>query len=115
MENLKKVVPEYFDGENLVSVINNIALSHNMRLFEVSIIKDTVRANDPNKASSPYQTKEISFVLKGDYKSFILSLQDIEKSMLLMDLKNISIKRDQKSSDQNSLDFEVKFNTYSIR
>lgn len=115
LENLKKVVPEYFDGENLVSVINNIALSHNMRLFEVSIIKDTVRANDPNKASSPYQTKEISFVLKGDYKSFILSLQDIEKSMLLMDLKNISIKRDQKSSDQNSLDFEVKFNTYSIR
>ncbi len=115
LENLKKVVPEFFDGESLVAIINSIASSHSMRLSEVSILKDNDRiASDPNKVDI-YKTKEISFVLKGDYKNFILSLQNMEKSMLIMDLKKISIKKDQRSLDQNILDFEVKFNTYSIR
>lgn len=116
LENIKKVVPEYFDGENLVSIINSIASSHGMQLFEVAIVKDTNgRSNPELEPQNPYQTKEVSFILKGDYKNFILSIQDLERSMLLMDLKKISIKKDQRSLNPNILDFEVKFNTYSIK
>lgn len=115
LENLKKVVPEFFDGEILVSIINSVASSHGMQLSQVSVLQDTQR-QDPNLMQpSLYKKKEVSFVLKGDYKSFILSLQDMERSILIMDLKKISIKKDQKALSSNILEFEVVFNTYSIK
>ncbi len=116
LENLKKVVPEYFDGESLSSVISNISSTYGMQLYGFSVVPDTGRVSDGEAVSSKgYKTKEVSFVLKGNYTSFVKVLQDLEKSLLLMDLKKISIKRDERSSAPNVLSFEVVFNTYSIK
>lgn len=114
LERLDALVPQSIDEVKILTDLSEIARSHNMLFGNISV------SNSDGKSSSkgttePTQTvkysdiagTEIDFSLIGTYDQFKTFLADIEKSLVMLEITNISFSAGEGTLQQYSVTAKV--------
>ncbi|MCX6702235.1 MAG: hypothetical protein NTX96_03535 [Candidatus Zambryskibacteria bacterium] len=119
IDKLNKIIPEIFNSVLFANDVNAMASGNNLVVKDFKI--DPQRTEDRDlminqQKSNPYKTTIITFRLVGQYGQFVKFLTALESNLRLIDVVNLSIKTigGQKSTD-NSLEYLLEMNTYSLR
>ena len=112
LDRLKALLPDNVDNIKLVINIKNIAQNHALVLKNVKL--NTSQVADSKKLgadNSKYGTVGLSFSVSASYDSFQTFLGDLEKSLRLVDITDLSVT----SSDTGLYDFSVSLKTYWLK
>ena len=119
-DKLQKVIPSKFDPIKLIVDINVIAAKYGMGISGVNVQSDN-SANSQNRAdivaptqSNIYNTTTISFNTSGQYSAFLSFLKDLENSVELLDIRNLSINQSGQTNS-NVLNFKITIQTYYMK
>ncbi len=102
LNKLEKLLPDHVDNVRLVLDIDGIASTRGIRISSVKIEKDIDKSTDVQIASAvgfntavqaamPYQTMVLKFSTITTYTDFKIFLQDLERSLRIVDLVNLTI------------------------
>ncbi len=110
-EKLLKLIPDNIDNVRLVIDIDERAKKHGMRIrnfkTDTGVKKDTI-----GKDASAYGTLTLQFSTTASYNSFLAFMNDLERSLRIIDVTAISFV----SSDTGSLyDYNVSIKTYWLK
>lgn len=111
--DLEKLLPDNIDNIKLVKSIDDIAKSRALALKNIKLDTSTVTA-DPKKLGAEnkkYGTVGLSFSVSASYDNFYLFLKDLEKSLRLMDVVDLSVT----GNDSGLYDFSVSLKTYWLK
>jgi len=109
-ELLSKFLPNTVDNVRLVRDIDNIAALHGMTLRNVRVeLGEEDRSVGPSVRT--YATAAVSFVVSAQYQSFVAFLQELERSLRLVDITSISFG----ASDQDLAEYQVTIRTYWLK
>lgn len=93
LERLKKLLPDHVDNVRAILDIDNIAARYGMSLQDISIGEsgldegaDGSLGTDPNEPGSI----TMSFSVDASYRSFVQFLADLENSLRLLDVTQVS-------------------------
>jgi hypothetical protein len=109
---LKVALPTQITAVNLVSQIDDMVKARGMVLKRIDI-EETKASKKKEVAKNgevqKYNTASIIFVVSGSYEVFLSLLSDLEKSLQIIDIKDISFSVGAKA---DSYDFSVRAITY---
>jgi Tfp pilus assembly protein PilO len=112
LANLVKLLPDNIDNIKLVINLNQIAKKHNLTLKNIKL--DTSIKTNPNKLGvdiSKYGTVGLSFSVSSSYDNFQNFLTDLEKSLRLVEITDLSVT----GNDTGIYDFSVGIKTYWLK
>lgn len=110
IDMLLKLLPNTVDNVRLVRDIDGIASLHGMTLRGVRVeLGEEDRSVGPSARS--YGAATISFVVSAQYQSFVSFLADLEKSLRLVDITNVSFG----ASDLDLAEYQVSIKTYWLK
>lgn len=125
VDRLKRMVPEGIDNVKLAIEIDSLASKMGLGLKGIDIKDPTGgkknstslvsgAAGDPQ---SPYGTAEITFTVIGSYSKFNEFLANLETSLRLIDIREVSFiaPRSTIAKDKDLFEFQVTVNTYWLR
>lgn len=113
IQKLERILPDNVDNIRFVIDINNIAARRSLSLRNVSLgtISDSKAQRGAlavGASGDPVGSAEISFSLTASYDDFLAFLQDLERSLRLVDVEKISFK----PLTANQYDFSMTIKTY---
>jgi hypothetical protein len=114
LDSIKKLLPDHIDNVQLILDINGIARlpEHNMLISKIKIEEDksdtTVQIGPNNKL---YSSILVSFKTKAEYSKFMSFIKELEQSLRLVDITNLSFKTDAK----NLTEYSVTIRTYWLK
>lgn len=109
---LGKLLPDNIDNIKLVIDMNQIAKNHNLTLKNVKL--DTTIKTNPNKLGvdiSKHGTVGLSFSVSSSYGNFQNFLTDLEKSLRLVEITDLSVT----GNDTGIYDFSIGIKTYWLK
>ena len=112
LANLVKLLPDNIDNIKLVIGLNQIAQSRNLSLKNIKL--DTNIKTNPNKLgvdTSKYGTVGLSFSVSSSYSNFYNFLTDLEKSLRLIEITDLSVV----GNDTGVYDFSIGIKTYWLK
>jgi Tfp pilus assembly protein PilO len=119
INKLNKIVPAIFNSVLFANDINSMASKNNLIVkdFRVNpqVTQDRILMIS-EQAPTPYKTTVIAFRMVGQYSSFVKFLTDLESNLRLVDVVGLSIRAmGGANSTDNSLEYLLEMNTYSLR
>lgn len=117
---LEKMLPDNIDNVRLIIDVNSIGTRHGVVLRNVhTSANDTAKASastgggtlSGGNSAAQYNTVSISFSVSTTYENFISLLQDMERSLRIMDISSVSLN----SSDNGVYDYGVEIKTYWLK
>lgn len=106
---LEKIVPSHNDAVRLILYIYNVARVSGITITEVSVATDT---NDSPELlegdESLYDTADLSFTITGSYAQLLQFLSELEQSLRILDITNLSFN----TEEGGSIDYKVSVRTY---
>lgn len=119
-ERLTKLLPDSVDNVRLIIEIDAIASRHNME-FENVQTSDTRPRSAPTavagaigaEAERPYAAATLSFTIAGAYGDFLNFLQDLERSLRIMDMTNVDVTPD--TNDSSEYTYKIQLRTYWLK
>ncbi len=116
LQKLEKVLPDNVDNIRLIIDIDNIATRRGLPLRNVQLgeISDSAVARDPlavGDSGNPVGSVTLTFSVSATYEDFLLLLADLEHSLRIVDIENISF--DVKDTETN--DYTITIRTYWLR
>ncbi len=112
LSKLGELLPDNVDNIKLVIDMNQIAQNHSLTLKNIKL--DTGAAADPSKLgadTSKYGTVGLSFSVSSSYENFQNFLTDLEKSLRLVEITDLSVS----GNDTGIYDFSVSLKTYWLK
>jgi Tfp pilus assembly protein PilO len=112
LSKLEKLLPDNVDNIKLVIDMNRIAQNHTLNLKNIKL--DTGIKTDSDKLgqdNSKYGTVGLSFSVSSSYGNFQNFLNDLEKSLRLVDITDLSVT----ANDNGIYDFSVSLKTYWLK
>lgn len=112
LDRLEKLLPDNIDNIKLVIDMNRIAQSHGLVLKNIKL--DTTAKLETGKIgqdNSKYGTVGLSFSVSSSYDNFQNFLGDLEKSLRLVDITDLSVS----GNDTGVYDFSVGLKTYWLK
>lgn len=112
LNQLEELLPDNIDNIKLVINIKNIAQNHNLILKNIKLGTNTL--TDPNKLGSEntkYGNISLSFSVNSSYDTFQNFLRDLEKSLRLVDITELSVL----GNDLGLYEFSVTLKTYWLK
>jgi Tfp pilus assembly protein PilO len=109
---LEKLLPDNIDNIKLIIDMNNIAQKHNLELKGAKL--DTAAKTDTNKLgadNNKYGTVGISFSVTSSYDNFQNFLSDLEKSLRLVEITELSVT----GNSTGLYEFSVGLKTYWLK
>lgn len=111
IDRLEKLLPDAVDNVRLTLDLDGIARRYNMRVEAIEIEnreppKGVVAAN-----TAPYETVLMSFAVRGTYEDLLGFLSDLEKSLRIVDVVELSF--DARTEDV--YEYQVTIQTYWLR
>ncbi len=106
-ERLGKIIPNNVDNVRLIiDVKDDIAARHNLTL-------KNIKADAPVAAdlTSKYGIVVLSFEVSTDYQRFLDFLNDLEASLRILDISNLSLT----ANTNGNYDFKVELKTYWLK
>jgi len=117
IERLEALVPQSVDEVKILADLNELAKSHSMLFGNIKVTsRDEVVSTGEQTAPSQtvsyddFVTSDITFGLIGTYEQFKAMLSDLEKSLVLMEITNITLS----ASDGPLQQFELTVRAYSL-
>lgn len=114
-DELNSLLPARLDSIRFFNMINFMAINHGIELKNLSIEKvNTVEGEGEEDYVSGVRSIDISFSTSATYDSFKEFLKDIERSLVLIDVKSIKLSTPniQRNKFVNLYDYEVILSTY---
>ena len=110
LDRLEKLLPDNVDNVRLILDFDALASQYGMRLRNVSIESNEERAErgQPANGTQEFNSLLLSFSVTGDYDTFRAFLADLENSLRLVDVRNLSFS----ATDTGVYDFSVSLETY---
>lgn len=115
VRKLERVLPDNVDNIRLIIDIDNIAARYGLQVKDVALGRNSAMSgSQPSSVGQGSQvvgTVELGFAVSATYDNFIAFLQDLEKSVRIVDVE--SIKFSSGSGDLNSYALQIR--TYWLR
>ncbi len=119
IDRLNKIIPEKINSVSLLNDLSVIASAYGITIKEFKITdgdnasRDVVGAN----VSGVYKTSHITMNVNANYEVFLSFLEDIERSLSLIDVVNLNIVPGPtlKSGAPGPMQISLEANTYSLR
>lgn len=112
IDKLNKIIPGKFDSTYFTNDLNSIASGHGMLVDGVVISNiDLVPDINGQPIEVTYKTISVKFKLSGTYDQFLNFLKDLESSLRLMDVVDLTARSDPKS---NNLNYTLEIYTYAL-
>ncbi len=102
VDKLKKMLPDHVDNVRLILDLDGIAAKYGLRLSNVGIQKDVQKSvsnstsgtvlTPSSENAKPYRSLTLKFTVKATYEEFLALLQDLESSLRIVDITNLTIK-----------------------
>ncbi len=113
IQKLEKILPDNVDNIRLVIDINNIAARHGLTLKDVQLgnvsdAADTRSAAAVGASSSAVGSVELGFSLSASYENLLAFLVDLEHSLRVIDVEELSFQVAQAAGGDNSYDFTIR-------
>ncbi len=112
LSKLEKLLPNNIDNIKLVIDMNQIAKNHTLTLKNIklntSLKTDATKLGEDN---SKYGTVGLSFSVSSSYDNFQNFLNDLEKSLRLVEITDLSVA----GNDTGIYDFTVGLKTYWLK
>lgn len=121
LANLSRLVPDKVDAIRLVIEVSDIAARQGLLVKDIAInesAKEKKGKNNPEEifnvvAVKPnFSSVDLSFSVTGSYERFVAFLQDLEKSLRILDVTEIKFETAENSSSGNSYDFSLGLRAY---
>lgn len=124
LNKLDKIIPKEFDPVLFANDINTLIAKHSLKVASLRIeyqrnneggITDNTQIGD-----STYRTINSSFSVSGDYDKLFEFLKELESSLRIIDVTNLSVKSGvvSNSTDKNPKNiftYDIKLKTYSLK
>jgi Tfp pilus assembly protein PilO len=115
IQKLERLLPDNVDNIRFVIEINNIAARHDLSLQNVSLgaisdAKTTRSKLSVGPSGDAIGSVEIGFSLTATYDDFLIFLQDLEHSLRIVDVENISFQS--KDTLKDTYEFSLTIRTY---
>lgn len=112
LERLKKILPDNVDSVRLIMDIDSIASRYGLTIRDFQLNESSRSDGElPTENETRVETTNLSFKVTASYQNFIAFMEDLEKSLRLVDVTNISFN----ASDINLYEFEINLRTYWLR
>lgn len=113
VQKLERTLPDNVDNIRLIIDINNIAARHNLTLKNVALgtVSDAKTARSAiavGSSGEPVGSVDVGFSVGARYEEFLSFLYDLEHSLRIVDVEDISFK----SSETGLYDFTLTIRTY---
>ena len=115
IDRLNKVLPDNIDTVQMALDLDGIASRYGI---SIKSIKTTTDASiiDPTltvlpEYAAPYDRANVSFSFVSDYDNFKLMLNDLEKSLRIMDLKAVSFR----ALESSLYEYSISVDTYWLK
>ena len=121
IDRLFKFLPDTVDQVRLILDVSDIASAHNLQFDDVSVEKreeatggrgNSVVAEE--ESDTGYASVSLSFSMTGSYDNFVTFMSDLERSLRLVDVQELTI-TDSGEEDEDILSFEVAVLTYWLK
>ncbi len=129
---LSRLVPETVDTVRLVMDVNNIAVKQgllikNIKISELAKQNSSVPTALPPAASltpevariggadQGFNSVELNFSVTGSYERFVAFLQDLEKSLRILDVTTIKFATASDSAKGDNYDFSLSLKAYWLK
>lgn len=115
LTRLTKLLPDNVDNVRLVLDIDHIASAYGMRIRDVVVRKAQSRqAGVIGPSEKPYESVMLSFSLTSSYENLIQFIKDIEKSLRIVDVTEISL-IPSRIGDDNLYEYNIGIKTYWLK
>jgi Tfp pilus assembly protein PilO len=94
LARLRKLLPDHVDNVRLILDMNNIAAQYGMTLANISLTETSAEGNELGADTSPLGAIEFSFSVRSTYNNFLDFLADLENSLRIVDVVNVSFTAD---------------------
>lgn len=123
IQRLKKMVPDAIDTVRLINDVNGIAKSTSMTLKKVDYNPEEIKkggTEDLRTATENsrllYGSYSIRFAVVGSYKNFLSFVEELENSLRILDITNISFSSNaSQNSPQDVYEYTITAKTYWLR
>jgi Tfp pilus assembly protein PilO len=124
ISKLDKIVPTKFDGVRMLNDLSVAVSRYGLTLMDFSTNQSGVASRDSSASGTDpgqHNVVGVNVRIVGPYDQFIRFLKDVETNLQLVDVTGISItagsssNNNQKVQDNNSLQYVLEFNTYSLK
>ncbi|HET8575270.1 MAG TPA: type 4a pilus biogenesis protein PilO [Candidatus Paceibacterota bacterium] len=117
LTRLDHMLPNHVDNVRLILELNAIAARNNMVMKNINFAlapDASGNANSPsNSQTKEVQTVGVSFSVKGDYHTLIAFLQDLERSLRMIDIESVNFSVPQGSTaDSSTYTYSIVLHTY---
>lgn len=115
VEKLRKLLPDTVDNVRLILDIDNIATQHDIVIQNISIIQsESNNKQSSSRSTSAYGEIGVSFSFSASYSQFRSFLRDLEDSLRLVDITDITASKT-KSTEGSGLNYTMSLKTYWLR
>lgn len=116
LQKLGKMLPDNVDNIRLIIDIDNIATRRGLSLRDIKLgtISDSAAARDPLAAGdsgSPVGSVTLTFSVAASYEGFLALLADLEHSLRLVDVENITFT----VTPEDTSNYSITIRTYWLR
>ncbi len=109
LKALDNIIPDNVDNIRLIMDMNSIAQRYGMTLKGIIVNSDQKEKGSINEESSKkLDSLEVSFKVTASYENFVNFLRDLEKSLRIVDVTELTFK----SNELGIYDFNVSIRTY---
>lgn len=109
-KNIETVVPDNFDFVRLISQIDNVGAKYGISISSIgSRVTDPSVGNSVAEAAPPraFQSAIISFSFTSSYQAFTSFINDLEKSLRILDIRVLKIDAEDKGVNAYNVELET--------
>lgn len=109
IERLSKVLPDKADAVRLALDLDTIASNHGITIDQVSVFTGNEQGASIIRQdnSGPYKITPVSITFVSNYQNFAGFLEDLEKSLRLLDVKSIVFDTNESTVYEHQITIEV--------
>ncbi len=117
VNRIERLLPDNIDNIRLIIDINDIAARYHLQLANVAVSSQAASsAGGVGGGGGPLGTVDLSFTVGATYDNFVAFLQDLQRSLRLIDVTRI--KFDTANTDpsaKGALKYDIQLQTYWLR
>ncbi len=112
VSRLEKLLPDHVDNVRLILDLDGIASKYGMRVRNVTLDKSNTRTQGTvGPDESLYESFILTFTVTGEYGTFRQFIQDLERSLRLVDVVGLSFV----AAESGLYDFSISIKTYWLK
>ncbi|NTV22444.1 MAG: type 4a pilus biogenesis protein PilO [Candidatus Yonathbacteria bacterium] len=111
LERLEKALPDNVDNVKLVRDIDGIAARYDMTVRNIMIQLGGETPGIISSGDKTYGSLTLSFAVSGPYKTFVNFLRDLERSLRIVDVIDVSFNAEEK----DLYEYTVTLRTYWLK